>query len=65
MVRPDLLGSDYSPRRFATIGVNLALMALVTVVGAAWRLRLPFPVLLSSILTGAAWLYAAMVSSAV
>src|SRR5688572_8461019 len=34
LFRADVLGADYSPRRFVTIGINLVAMAASTVVAA-------------------------------
>ena len=63
IVQIEVLGHYYTPGRFTMIYVNLALMCVLAVSGAASDPRLRIPVISSCILTGSVWLYVAVVSS--
>jgi hypothetical protein len=61
----EVIGPDYSPRRFATIYCNLALMILAIGWSAVYRLPVRRPLIVTTTLLAAAWAYLAVVSSAV
>lgn len=65
MMLPVVIGPDYSRRRFATIGVNLGAMGLVTLLASLATRRFRPPLVLSSTFSGVVWVYAAAMSSMV
>lgn len=60
---PNVLGADYSARRFATIHVNLAVTLVVTVAGPILAKEVRLETLASGVLTTALWIYIRIVSS--
>lgn len=63
--RAESLGPDYSPRRFATIGVNLVAMVASTIVAARTDVRVRRELVTATVSLTCAWAYVAAVSSAV
>lgn len=60
-----IIGPDYSPRRFATIYSNLVLMILAVGWSAVDRFPVRQELIVTTTLVGVSWVYVAVVSSAV
>ena len=65
LISADVVGPDYSERRYATILVNLGVMAVATVLAAIAGGRLRGPLVASCAWVTCSWLYLCAVSSVV
>jgi cytochrome bd-type quinol oxidase subunit 2 len=65
LVSTDVLGHDYSDRRYATIAINFVAMLGATVAAAIAGRRVRSPLVFSAAWLTCSWAYVAMVNSAV
>jgi len=65
LLRGEVLGPDYSPRRYTTIYVNLVAMVIATVVAARTDSRVRRELFTAAASLTCAWVYVAAVSSVV
>jgi hypothetical protein len=61
----DVIGHDYSSRRYATIGINVLAMLGATFIAAVAGRGVRSPLTLSGAWVTSSWIYTAIVSSAV